>query len=630
MKTRVLIAIMFLYSTASIAQEVDSKIKPELIETIVREAPVAAGNGAVIPEVDTRTPDGGRARRRFVLTPEAPVAGCPFSPSAPDFQVISNLRDAISTLETNEECRGGQQASNPLSSQVAALRAIEEVSSCNLLQSAERDYQFVTSNLTGEALGYIPSAYQQCKGRQNGPLDMECVEQIHTQQAGNFQRQCREAQRQDTDRLAARSLDEAAILITSSVSRLISNPACTGDDALSQLADTTISALPLIATSIPGFGLPIAVGAQAITSILQRMFASESAYDRINNRLQAVGIRCLHFQAMATLLNCGGDSTAASGALEVERGMVLGLSRLSEELKRQSTGDGPTPKLNTGLVLRTLNEPINLPDGRETTLRELMTEILQSPAPDSRSLEAVQRARMQQLLSLAADSSVDAPGIDDVSEGVLNYLQSRFPASISNIASAWTSVRAGPRLAPPSPRQSNDVNFALGHFTQEIRKRERNGQFSFEALASLESSARNGGPGGNDIEFRKNALRERFNTCAYNSYLLLADKDRLKDSLRNEGQGSILSALKPSAMTQFRSLCGEYSCVIDIPVSFGGADDYKSWQCKIFQNQQSVARALDSKITAWAANGGTGGVCGEPAAPAGAAAPEGDRREGDN
>lgn len=531
---------------------------------------------------------------------------CPFSSNRMDAQLVQSVATTIRGLRERDEqlCPVPELNSQTLQSQITALSEINGYHACNDMRQNQRDYDFVQSSLDGSALGFIPPDYVSCFPDTNGPGDRQCIDQRYQNMRRSTFNDCRAHVSNQSYRLAEQQRSEAVVMLASTVSSLLSNPSCTAGDGASQLTRAGVSILPLIASSVPGFGVPMALGAELVGSIFRRLLAGgESSFEQLARTMDEENLRCLHYQLMMRELDCeetpGAQDTPSD---QIDTGIFTQIDRVAESLSPEQEG----PVL-TNQILEALDTPIYMPDRSQSTLRQVLTEVAESSTAENPLREAELR-QIGLLLNLRSGTETELAREGDLTSlSVLNYLQNRYPRQQEAILQARLAGSSGERVGA---RPNTNLNDALNLYTQELQRiqapRGRNRAFSFESLQSIRSEAQDSQ---NRVNFRAQKMHNQFNICAFNGFTLLADNSRLRTLNSRDGSGDSLRSITAENATQFQSLCGEFSCLIPIPSAFNGAEEFRTWQCRIIQQQRDVQAALRSRLEAWEAGGGHGSIC---------------------
>ncbi len=553
---------------------------------------------------------GGREERRRAQEQEV-LQSCPFASSQDAREVAGRLQTAIQDLRSREACAGeivGGNADQAFSDDLSALAQMRLDFSCQNLRNVRSDRDFVLAQASRDdfATSVIPREYQTCinvtqtNNRNIVGLDTACVNAEFQYLSSAYERDCQAAEAEGRYRLELNNTTEAIGNVVTSLSGMIENPQCAPGDMLGGIARAGVNALPLLASSIPGYGFGLASIARLATSLLTRLFSGRDPNVEIHEMFEEEYMRCLHMYSTGVALQCGlvqaRETPSPAPRQSTREDQWVGPIRmLQSQLANEESQD-------LAAIFVALDErSINLPSGART-LRQILEDVdadLNQGEPSR--LDQLKSLQIRRVLDLEATGELEGSH-DQVVPTLLDWLGRRYPSSRGPLIAAMAGRPSG---GPPMPDANANTNPSLVHvlFSEELLDQHPN-TYGIRRVNSLSSRAHN--VAGDTIENRTSNLINKFNICAYNAGLLLTSESRLGDAY--DSGGSIATAInydvsnedRNPVFRQFHSACSEFDCIIDIPRRFNDPQGFASWQCNNINNQASISSALNRHVRAWA------------------------------
>lgn len=515
---------------------------------------------------------------------------CPFQSNVSTTQVIQQISSALQSAQTQETCRAAVPDVD-LAAQVSRIRGAQNHFSCNELRNIENEYDFVTSTpLDGAELGYIPKTFQSCYDFDDRTLDTDCVTSTYNRSRSGFLSDCRENATKERWSLKQNSLDEALILNVSALQAMIENDSCSASEIGTNLLRTGVGSIPLLASSVTGFGLPLAVGAQLVSSIFSRLLKKNNSFENINALLGEESTRCLYFQALTIELDCNREQRMTQPDNSHQAQFIRAMSNLSSELEAK--------KINSTSLLRALEAKVRFP-GTDTVgpLRKYLEDLQTKMQASKPSPYQVQQINLiSSLLKSPPKVNAGESAAMAISEAVVSDFKSLPSSEESRYLTLWQSSATSPLVLPAATPVNTNLNASIGYLTKQLISGNSRQAYGFSRVETLSASAANPR---NSMQNRKISLKERFNICAYNPLLLLADSKKIDAAVRSRDDVFSTISTNPEVMARFRKQCGEFSCIINMPTRFPHADDFKKWQCQILSRPTQVLSALESRLESW-------------------------------
>lgn len=536
------------------------------------------------------------------------LEGCPFASQRDDRLLVSNVMQRLSELSQREGCQVETSGSpqGRLTSTVTTARTNQSQTPCQDLQRLHDDYNTQVRELNNPNFPHaqvrtLAVPFSACVVKVGDPPSAECVERVYEVLSQRLSSQCARSIQNAEETAAQRAQDEMTILATSQISRAIANPNCTSNDLVQDTAQLGIRSLSTLSTAFPGYTIASAVGAELLSSILQRITSSDrNGLAQLQQSLQEEDMRCLVYEVNRRDLNCPGDRNRRS------QPSYLLDEAFTSMYQNLSQPQGP----NYNLLLSDLESTVSLPDGTTSTLREVMRRAQNHLSQQSDQVSQMRATILQQMLAIGADPATFPQSrldLGQISWGLAQSMSAFYPDYASDIQSAFSQLGTTQHLGSSysygggmhgnSQATNNKIlNEALGALTVELSKNQNYQIRTIESRSRLaQTSSR--------PEMAGQNLTDVFRNCAFNAPLLLIDGRRHERVIR-QNAGALpdsYESITQERLDSYNQLCRQFSCVLPRLAS-PSATAYQAWQCEIFSQQAALQSRFTQRLAEWQAD----------------------------